>query len=434
MLALPVAMQMFLQSLLGMADVGMVSGLGEAAVAAVGLAAKLHFLLIVVMAGIAIGGSTLIAQHVGAKQTQKTQLVFAVNIIVGCILSLPLIGAFLGAPLWATLINPDPEVAKLTGSYLVITAPVLLFTQIILIYEGALRSYGNTTVPLAVAFVAVVLNVLLNYVLIFGHLGAPALGVMGAAWGTLVARGVQAGLLIIWSYWRPNPFALNGMKYKQAFNLKDIGYFVRFTWPMAINFCVWGLGNTVYHVLIGFSGTNALAVMGVMVPVESAFYALFFGLASACAVMIGQSLGAGHADEAWRLQRFFSGVMVVTVVLVSGCLWGVRSFLHPLLHGLTDTALSMFFSVLGVFCLVVPIKVMNLLMVVGVLRAGGDNAYCLTIDTMAMWVVGLPVFAICVYLGVDFIWLYLLMSLEDAFKICPNWFRIRQGRWVRNLT
>lgn len=170
LLALPVAAQMLLQSMLGMADVIMVGGLGPSAIAAVGLAAKLHFLLLVLMSGLATGCSVLVAQYTGAKDFASCQRTVSVTLFVGMVVMLPFTLAFaFGAPLWVNWINPDPAVGALTAQYLQITAPVLLLTQIIVIYEASLRALGNTTMPLAAGVIAALVNITLNYVLIFGH-------------------------------------------------------------------------------------------------------------------------------------------------------------------------------------------------------------------------------------------------------------------------
>ena len=148
-LALPVAAQMLLQSFLGMADVIMVGHLGASAIAAVGLAAKIHFLLLVLMSGLATGCSVLIAQYMGAKDMARSQKTLAVTLFVGTVIMLPLVLVFaLGATTWLPWINPDPEVTLLTAQYLMITAPVLLLTQWIVIYEASLRSLGDTGMPL----------------------------------------------------------------------------------------------------------------------------------------------------------------------------------------------------------------------------------------------------------------------------------------------
>lgn len=433
-LALPVALQVFLQSLLGMADVAMVSGLGEQAVAAVGLAAKLHFLLLVLMIGVATGGSILIAQYSGAGQTWGCQRTLAITLLTGGILSLPFMLAFALSYPWLALINPDATVVDLASRYLVVTALVLILTQSIVIYEAGLRATGKTAMPLVAAAIAVVLNVFLNYVFIFGKFGFTAMGVEGAAWGTLIARFLQLAMILMWLYGRKHPFAMRVEQLKQAWQWQPIKRFMVFSLPLVMNHAIWGLGNSVYHIATGFAGTDALAVMGVMVPLESAFFALFIGLANACAVMVGHTLGASQSDEAWRLHRIFDRLAVGIVITLSGFLWLGRPWILTLFNQLDEAATHLLMNTLTIFCLGVWIKISNMVRIIGVLRAGGDNKFCLITDTIVMWFVGLPIFIAAIWLNAPFLVLYALMFLEDALKFVPVKMRINRQYWMKDLT
>lgn len=433
LLAMPVALQTLLQSLLGMADVAMVTGLGSDAVAAVGLAAKLHFLLLMLMIGIATAASILVAHYTGAKKIEHTARVLAVSLLVGSALSVPLMVLFAVSRYWLLWLNPDPEVVSLAVRYLWITTPVLLLTQIVVIYEGALRATGNTTVPLLVGALTVAVNVVLNYLLIFGHWGLPALGVEGAAWGTLLARVLQLAVLLAWLYCRRHQFALTRHQITAAWQRQHISYFLLFATPLVLNYVIWGLGNATYHVATGFAGTHALAAMGVMVPVESAFFALFVGIASACAVMVGQALGADDAQAALRIQQFFNRLTLGLVVALSAVLWLARPWILKGFAGLDVQVSALLMDTLALFCLCVWLKVMNMVRIIGVLRAGGDNRFCLLTDTLAMWVVGLPIFILAVWFGLGFLALYALMFLEDALKFIPVRWRIGKRIWIKNL-
>ena len=163
LLSLPVAAQMLLQSLLGMADVIMVGDLGSSAIAAVGLAAKIHFLLLVLMSGLATGCSILVAQYIGAKDFTSCQRTLAVTLLVGTLVMIPFALVFgFASNTWVGWINPDEKVVALAAQYLIITAPALLFTQWIVIYEASLRALGSTTMPLVAGVFAAVLNILGN--------------------------------------------------------------------------------------------------------------------------------------------------------------------------------------------------------------------------------------------------------------------------------
>jgi len=436
MLALPVAGQMLLSSFLGMADVMMVAPLGESAIAAVGLSAKIHFLLLVLMSGFATGGSVLIAQYSGAKDFASCQRMLAVTLVVGISIIVPimLLCGF-AAPIWTHWINPDQQVASLAATFLVITAPVLLLTQIIVIAEASLRALGQTTMPLMAGVIAAVINVLLNYALITGHWGFPALGIAGAAWATLTARCVQLTFILLYVYASKHGFALNWKQLQQGFDRVQVGRYLAFALPLVANYGIWAVGNATYHVITGFAGTDALAVMGMAVPIESTFFALFVGLANASAVLIGRALGANNNAEAWRLQQFFNRLTLVLLVLLASGLWFARPWVLAIFKPLAESTAQLLMQTLAIFCALVWLKAFNLIRIVGVLRAGGDNKFCLITDTVVMWGFGLPIFACAVFIGhFSFLILYTLMFLEDALKLLPVRQRIAKRKWIKNLT
>lgn len=436
MLALPVAGQMLLQSFLGMADVMMVAPLGEQAIAAVGLAAKIHFLLLVLMSGFATGGSVLIAQYFGAKDFGSCQRMLAVTLVVGISIIVPimLVCGF-AAPVWIHWINPDPQVANLAAQFLVITAPVLLLTQIIVIFEASLRALGQTTMPLIAGIIAAVINVTLNYALITGHWGFPALGIAGAAWATLTARCVQLIFMLAYVYGTQHGFALKLKQLAQGIDPIQIKRYLAFSLPLVANYGIWAVGNATYHVMTGFAGTDALAVMGMVVPVESTFFALFVGLANAAAVLIGRALGGDQTDEAWRLQKFFNRLTFILVVIFSVSLWFSRPLVLDIFRPMAETTAQLLMQTLAIFCGLVWLKIINMMRIIGVLRAGGDNKFCLITDTIVMWGFGLPIYAVAIFFGAwPFVFLYALMFLEDGLKFLPVYLRIQKRKWMKNLT
>ena len=435
-MAVPVAGQMMLQSLFGMADVLMVAELGPVAVAAVGLAAKLHFLLIVLMAGIGAGCGILIAQYSGANDFASGQKTLVLSLFVGCLVMIPFTLAFaFFSDFLVALINPDPEVVRLASHFLRITAFTLLLTQIIVIYESALRALGSTGLSLIAGVTSAAINVLLNYVLIFGHLGFPAMGVEGAAWATLLSRTVQLSLILVRLYCCKHGFALFPSHFVAAFDMKALLHFLKFITPLVINHLVWGIGNTTYHVLTGYAGTDALAVMGMLVPIESLFISIFVGLSSAAAVMIGRALGAGDQQLAWQLHRLFERFTLILVLFLSAMLWFSRPWIVMMFGDLTPDMAQLLSNTLGIFSLLIWLKMFNMLRVLGVLRAGGDNRFCLLTDTIAMWGIGIPLYSIAVFSGAyGFLIIYALMYIEEIAKFLPIYKRLGRRKWMNNLT
>ena len=159
------------------------------------------------------------------------------------------------------------------------------------------------------------------------------------------------------------------------------------------------------------------------------------GLANAAAVLIGRALGGDNTDEAWRLQAFFTRLTLGLLIVMTVGLWFARPWVLEIFKPLAENTAQLLMQTLAIFCGLVWLKVFNLLRIVGVLRAGGDNKFCLITDTVVMWGVGLPLYAMAVFVGGwPFTFLYALMFLEDALKFLPVYFRIKQRKWMKNLT
>jgi Na+-driven multidrug efflux pump len=204
---------------------------------------------------------------------------------------------------------------------------------------------------------------------------------------------------------------------------------------LVANYAIWAVGNSTYHLVTGYAGTEALAVMGVIVPIESAFFAVFVGLANASAVLIGRELGANNHDTAWYLHKFFDRVTFILLIIFCCALWFARPLLLNIFDQLDATSTELLFNTLGVFCLLVWVKVINMMRIIGVLRAGGDNRFTLITDTVVMWVFGLPIYIAVVFLTkISFVYIYALMFLEDGLKFIPVIKRIISRKWMNNLT
>jgi Na+-driven multidrug efflux pump len=229
-------------------------------------------------------------------------------------------------------------------------------------------------------------------------------------------------------------YALNREQLKTGFDRQHINRFLSFSLPLVANYAIWAVGNSTYHFITGFAGTQALAVMGVIVPIESAFFALFVGLANASAVLVGRELGAGNNDNAWRLHQFFDRLTIGLLIIFCTTLWFIRPWILSVFDQLDATASELLFNTLGVFCLLVWVKIFNMIRIIGVLRAGGDNRFTLITDTVVMWLFGLPIYIAAVFFSqLSFVYLYALMFFEDVLKFIPVIRRIISRKWMNNL-
>lgn len=433
-LALPVAVQSALVAALGMADVLMVAHLGSEAVGAVGLSAKLNFVLILVMAALGTGCSILVAQYFGAGKHEKVKQTLAFALAVGCAVMLPFtILIITQAELLVSLGSSDALVIELGTDYLTLMGLTLFTTQAIIVYESAMRSIGRTGWPLKYAAVAIVMNIALNYWFINGGMGIPAMGVVGAATATILARLFQISW-IIRDLQRTPSLQLSVSAFQSLRTSTLPRRFISVSWPLVLNFTIWSIGSLGYHLIAGQMGTVPLAVMSLLAPIEGMYHALFFGLVNACGIMIGQRLGRGQFGEAeWLAHRFLAFAPAGSLLL--GLLLLVLS---PFLLGMMqiddlETSRQTQWAMV-VMCLGFWIKVFNMTAIQGILRAGGDSRFCLGMDMVALWLVGLPLTWVAAFIWeLPFTLVYALVLSEEVIKAAGVFWRVRQRHWLANL-
>jgi putative MATE family efflux protein len=435
-LALPVAMQSVLVSLLGISDVFMVTGLGTASVAAIGLGAKLHFVLMMIMASLGAAVSILVAQHYGRKNTEASQGLLALGTSVGLLLMVPIgIALFVLPTHLLSLLSQDVELINLGATYLRLTVPLLFFTHIIICYESALRARNETLFPLVLAAIAIVLNIILNYLLIHGVGPFPKLGVAGVALASDIARCVQVVLLLMYLGHCNHMFALRRLLHSGQQARKFMGQFFTTAWPLTVNFTIWGAGTFVYHGIASAKGTEALASLSLISPIEGLYHSLFFGLITACSILIGQNLGRNDFGMAKYLAKKFC-IFAPLGSFVFGLLTLAASPIFlPWLLDPSDSLYHLCMQLLWVMCLTFWIKVLNMTVVIGVLRAGGDSKYVLAVDMTTMWMLGIPAAFIAAFVfDLSYVWVYSMVLVEEVVKAIILSCRAAQGYWLKNLT
>ncbi|MDK9738108.1 MATE family efflux transporter [Vibrio sp. D404a] len=432
-LGLPVALQSALVAILALADVLMVSDFGMEAAAAVGIASKWHFVAIMIMAGLASANGTLVAQYWGKSDRKSARTVTSIAMTFGLKVLVPVtLVITLGAKLLMTLQTSDQSVIDLGATYLWYGFPVLLLTHIVIVTEASMRSSGDTVTPLILGAVTIALNIALNFVLIQGAFGLPAMGVAGAALATTLARLIQVGMMYLY------------MRYKQHWLLTTESSmqrpslwlsYRRLALPLTLNAVLWAIGTMAYQMIFGHMGTTELAVFSMLAPFESLCYSVFFGISVACSVLLGHSLGRDEFDQAMRM-----GLTFIKTVVGFGALVGFMLFMgkeHVLTWlNLDEAALYPLASpAMTIMCFAVVIRMLNMVIINGIIRAGGDNRFCLRMDFIAMWMVGIPV---CFYgafiAGWDFKYIYGLMLVEEVVKLAICSHRYMSRRWINNLT
>jgi len=432
-IAIPIAIQQLVASLLNAIDVVMIGQLGDTAVAGVGLANQIGFLVNLLLFGIGSGAAIFAAQFWGRTDVPNIRRVLGISLLLGLLGGGIFTALATLAPTWTLgVYSKDPAVIALGSGYLRLSGLSYGLFAITFIYSSVLRSTGNVKLPMAVSVAALSLKTVLSYLLIFGHLGLPALGVTGAAIGTLVARFVECAVLLVLVYARPSPAAARPRE-MFAFDGPFLRRFFKTTLPVMMGEVAWSFGMTTYNVVYARIGTEAVAAVNIAGAVENLAFVLFISLATAAAIMIGNKIGADDAGKAtayaWRfLALGVAGALAVgAAVLLSAETILSLYKISPLTHSYAR-------GVLTVMGLALWLKASNMMMIVGILRSGGDTRYAFFADAGSVWFVGIPLaFLAAFYFHLPVYWVVALVLGDEAVKFGFSLHRVFSRRWINNV-
>ena len=434
-IALPITLQSLLYSFLGLVDILMVSQLGEAEIAAVGLGNKVFFFNLLMMVGVSHAGGVLAAQYYGAKELSGLRRSLVTSLLISLLITLPFVLFYTLSPSTVTgLASSDLELLNYADQYLKITAYSFLFIAVVLPLETALRSAGDTKTAMNISFLVLPLNAFFNYILIFGHCGVPAMGVEGSAWGTFLARAIQMVLLMLFIAKRRTFIIASITEIKVALSILDIRRYLKLAIPMVLHDSGWALGVFVYTLIFAMIGVQELAVMSMVSTIEQTIFALFIGVAIASGTMIGHELGAKAFDRAWQQAwTFILFVPVLAFIFVPLIIY----FREPVLSffpTLSESATNSTSQVLLVLACALFIRVINFIGIIGVLRSGGDINYSTFMDIFCMWCIGIPLTFIAVtYYNFTLVEAYIVALSEELIKVILVLHRDHKKHWLKNV-
>lgn len=433
-IGVPVALQGLLNTTVNLVDNLMIGALGENAIAAVGLANKVFFVFSLILFGTVSGSGILAAQYWGVRDLKNIRKVLGLSLLIGLIASvLFLIPSVIRPKLVMRIFSNSSATIALGAKYLVIAAISYPFTAVTNCYVAMLRAVNQVKAPVAVSCMAIVINIVLNYILIFGKLGAPAMGVAGAALATLIARICEMIVLLLIIYIGKSPVA-SGLSSLFGYTGEFLKKYAITVTPVICNEFMWGLGVTMYSLAYGRMGDEAVAAITIAQTIQDLLLVLFQGLGAATAVILGNALGAGelktaerYAKNAQTVQFLLSAVMMVLCIALRWKFIGLYSVSDKVAYDVSACLIA--------FSLFMPFKMYNYVNIVGVLRSGGDTKFCLFLDCAGVWCIGIPLaFLGGLFFRLPIYVVYTLVMTEEIFKFVLGYLRYRKKKWIRNLT
>ena len=440
LLAIPIILQNLITNSLGLLDTFMVGMLGEAPMAAVTLANIPIFVVQLMTFGLQSGASVLISQFYGKGDKGSINEVLGIGFAVagGITLIFGCVMFFLPVP-FMSLFGNNADVVALAAQYAKIVAFSFLFDSLAQVYIAAHRSMANPLLGLYILGASMVSNTILNWVFIFGKLGAPAMGVQGAALATLISRVLEFVIAV-------GHIAL-GKRFRLQFDRllhpspAMLGKYVRFATPVLLNETLWGLGTSLYPTIMGhMEGSQAiLAAYGIVGNLVNVSTVMVFAIGGTTAIIIGREIGAGRREGVYE-----TGLCLDTLAFLAGLIVGAvfivltytlfEPVVYPLFH-LSQEASEIATMMSVVSFAILAVRSFNTTNVVGVLRGGGDVRAATIIDLLPMWLLSLPLAALA---GLVFHWgilpVYLCISLDNVVKLVLGVWRLRSGVWIRDIT
>ena len=433
-LALPLIVQELLSAAVGSADVVMLNYVGQSSISAVSLASNYANVLFMVYYGIGTGATLLCAQYWGKKDLQAIRVIEGIALRFSLLITLPVSAFALFAPrLMMRLFTGDAELIGIGADYLRVMAFTYLCWGVIEIYLAVLRSVGRVTAPMILNVMAFTLNIFLNAVFIFGLFGAPRLGATGVAFATALSRAAELIGCIVISLFVSRDLRLNPayMFIRSRLLLKD---FIHLSLPALANDISWGVAFSMYSVILGHLGTDAVAANSLVTVVRNFGTVLCFGSASAGGILLGNVMGEGDMERAKKYASLLLRVTIVTGAIGGLLILAATPFV---LHfaKLSETAMHYLKYMLLINTYYIMGSAVNTTLIAGVFRAGGDTRFGLICDTIDMWCYAVP-------LGFIAAFVFRLPVLVVYFLLCTDEFvkwpwvirRYRSGKWLRNIT
>lgn len=438
-IGIPVSIENMIYSLMNFIDVFMVGkenvvlGLGTAAVAGLGFANQIFMIFIVSLFGLNSGGGILAAQYYGKKDYKNLKKCLGITITVGLLFSFLffLMGLFIPEKIIG-IFTSDPKVLKLGANYFRIIALIYPLIGLGYSFNMQLRAIGKNQYSLYSTIIGLCINLVGNYLFINGNLGFPAMGVVGAAIATVIARIVSIFYLIYIIYKNKLPMAGN---FQELFKLSwsFIAKALKISLPVFGHEIMWVTGVSMYVIIYGRIGTEATAAIQVVKSISNLVFTLVFGLSSGTAAIIGQEIGAGNEENAYKYAVELLKISLVigtAVALFVYAICPVVLILMKVDSAIYPLARQIVFSE-GILII---IKTTGTLFIVGVLRAGGDTLWTMFADLIPLWTFAIPLTYIAgLKFGLPIALVYLCSGSDELLKMPFCIQRLKSRKWINNL-
>ena len=430
-LALPIALQQFMTALVGACDAIMLGKLSQDAMSAVSLATQVTFVFNLFMFAFMAGENMFVAQYYGkGDYTGISQVFSLVTKICGCIAVVFLAGTLFFPEQLMRILTNEETLVVLGSEYLRVIGISYVFSGIAQIFLAIMKNCGAVNMSTLINGVMVILNIALNAVFIFGLSGFPKMGIKGAALATVLATVVQ----FLWSVGyvlcriRAVKFSLRSCE-KKLF-----GRFWQKAVPLLINNLAWGIGFSMYSVIMGHLGTDAVAANGIANISKNLVVCFCLGLGNAGSIIVGNRLGADRLQEAKEVGETLTKTAIIAGIVSGLVLIALSPFITKIVD-LTPTARGYLQKMLLISSYYIAGKSVNCMTIGGIFAAGGDSKFGMLCDSVTLWCIIVPLGCICAFiLKLPVMVVYFVLNLDEIIKLPVVYKHYKKYKWIKNLT
>ena len=430
-LALPIALQQFMTALVGACDAIMLGKLSQDAMSAVSLATQVTFVFNLFMFAFMAGENMFVAQYYGkGDYTGISQVFSLVTKICGCIAVVFLAGTLFFPEQLMRILTNEETLIVLGSEYLRVIGISYVFSGIAQTFLAIMKNCGAVNMSTLINGVMVILNIALNAVFIFGLSGFPKMGIKGAALATVLATVVQ----FLWSVGyvlcriRAVKFSLRSCE-KKLF-----GRFWQKAVPLLINNLAWGIGFSMYSVIMGHLGTDAVAANGIANISKNLVVCFCLGLGNAGSIIVGNRLGADRLQEAKEAGGTLTRTAIIAGIVSGLVLVALSPFITKMVD-LTPTARGYLQKMLLICSYYIAGKSVNCMTIGGIFAAGGDSKFGMLCDSVTLWCITVPLGCICAFiLKLPVMVVYFVLNLDEIIKLPVVYKHYKKYKWIKNLT
>ncbi len=433
-LVVPMALQNLINVGVTAADVIMLGAVGETALSGASLAGQVQYIMTLFLFGLTSGATVLTAQYWGRGDREAIEKILGMAVTAAVVVTALFTAAALAIPdLLMRIFTSDPAVIAEGVKYLRIVAFYYVLMGITQTYLYIMRSVERVVVATVVYLLSLLCNIILNSIFIFGLLGLPAMGMEGAALGTLCARVLEVALVIGYSRFFNKDIKLR-LKYVLHMDRALFRDFMKYALPVVANELMWGLGTAANTAILGHMGSSAVAANSVAQVARQLATVVSFGLSSAAAIYLGKTIGEKRMEHAKAYAKRF-----VILSIIMGVLGGLIILAAApvtasalALSGTAKQYLRFMFFVMSYF---VVGQAFNTTMVVGIFRSGGDTRFGLILDVSTMWCCSILLGFLAAFvfrLSVPVV--YVILMSDEIIKVPITYRRYRSYKWLRDVT